>query len=156
METSAAAVTARVGVAVAEIVPWVAPIVTLRPTAAPVVIARPGVVGLILMPEADGVALHVTADVMFWVVLSVNVPVAVNCCDFPAAIVVVPAGVIAIDTKAAAVTVEGVEAVSPERLALMVGEPWETAVISPAVTRALEVLEFQVALVVMSPVLPSL
>ena len=158
METSAAALTIRVGVTVAAIVPWVALIVALRPTAALVVRARPGVVVLKLMPEVDGVALQVTIAVRFWVELSVKVPVAANCCDFPAAIEMFPAGVIAIDTKAAAVTVKvkGVGGVTPERLALMLGEPGERAVMSPAVTEALAVLEVQVARVVMSPVLPSL
>jgi hypothetical protein len=86
----------------------------------------------------------------------VYVPVAVNCCVFPAATVVIPAGVIAIDTKVAAVTVALVEPVIPERLALIVGSPAETAVISPATTVALVVLEDHVAVLVMSCVLPSL
>jgi hypothetical protein len=86
----------------------------------------------------------------------VYVPVAVNCCVFPAATVVIPAGVIAIDTKVAAVTVTLVEPVIPERFAPMVGFPTETAVISPATTVALVVLEDQVAVLVMSCVLPSL
>jgi len=100
--------------------------------------------------------LQITLDVMFWIELSVNVPVAVNGCVFPAATVVVPAGLIAIDCKAAAVTVTPVEPVIPERTALMVGFPMETAVISPPTTVALAALEDQVAWVVMSCVLPSL
>ena len=83
-------------------------------------------------------------------------PVAVNCCEFPAATAVVPAGVMAIDCKAAAVTVTLVEPVKPKRLALMVGSPVETAVINPAVTTAPAPLEAHVAWVVMSAVLPSL
>jgi hypothetical protein len=108
------------------------------------------------MVTLDSDELHVTLDVMFWVEWSVYVPVAENCCVFPAATVVVPAGVIAIDCKAVAVTVAAVEPVIPERLALIVGSPTETAVISPPATVAPTPLEDHVAWVVMSCVLPSL
>jgi hypothetical protein len=158
METSAALRTVRVAGVAAEIrVPKTlvieALIFALVPTAPSVVVARPGVVVLIVTLDSD--ELHVTPDVMFWVELSVYVPVAVNCCVFPAATVVVP-GVIAIDTKVADVTFAPVEPVIPERLALMVGVPTETAVISPPTTVALAPLEDQVAWEVMSCVLPSL
>ena len=76
-------------------------------------------------------------------------PVAVNCCVPPAATVAVN-GVIAIDCRAAAVTVAPVEPVIPERLAVMVGLPMELAVINPAVTEALVVVEDHAAWVVMS------
>lgn len=154
METRAAALTARVAGVVAEMLPNAALIVALVPTAASVVMARPGVVVLIVTLNSD--ELQVTLDVMFWVEVSVYVPVAVNCCVFPAATVVAPAGVIAIDTKPAGVTVTPIEPVIPERTALMVGVPTETAVISPPTTVALAALEDHVAWVVMSCVLPSL
>src|ERR1019366_4005795 len=92
-------------------------IFALVPTAPSVVVAKPGVVVLIVTLDSD--ELLVTLDVLIWVDWSVYVPVAVNCCAFPAATVVVP-GVIAIDCKATAVTVTPVEPVMLERLALMV------------------------------------
>ena len=54
---------------------------------------------------------HVTWPVRFCVVLSLNVPVAVNCCVIPFAIDGL-AGVTAIDCSAAAVTVSTVEPVT--------------------------------------------
>src|ERR1035441_7694391 len=83
METSAALRTVRVAGVAAEIrVPKTlvieALIFALVPTAPSVVVARPGVVVLIVTLDSD--ELHVTPDVMFWVELSVYVPVAVNCC----------------------------------------------------------------------------
>jgi hypothetical protein len=120
--------------------------------AASVVVARPGVVVLIVTPVP--VAFHVTLDVMFWVGPLENVPVAVNCCELPAATAMVP-GVIAIDCKVAGVTVTLVEPVIPERLALTVGSPVETAVINPP-TAVVPVVEDQVAWAVMSAVPPLL
>jgi hypothetical protein len=159
IETSAAGLTVRVaGVAAETSEPKElvieALIVALVLIAASVVVARPGVVVLMTTLVSD--ELHVTLDVMFWVVLFVKVPVAVNCCVLPAATVVVPAGVIAIDCKAGAVTVTPVEPVMPDRFALMVGVPVETAVIRPPTTVAVAPLEDQVAWEVMSAVLPSL
>lgn len=158
METSATGPTVRVaGIAAETRVPKElvieALMVALVFAAASVVVARPGVVVLIVTLGSD--ELHVTPDVMFWVGPLVKEPVAVNCCVLPAATVVVPAGVIAIDCKAAAVTVATVEPLIPERLALMVGSPVETAVISPPTTVA-PVVEDQVAWVVRSAVLPLL
>jgi hypothetical protein len=158
METSATGPTARVaGVAADTRVPRElvieALMVALVFAAASVVVARPGVAVLIVTPEP--VAFHVTLDVMFWVGPLVNAPVAVNCCVPPAATVVVPAGVIAIDCKAAAVTVTPIELVIPERLALTVGSPVETAAISPP-TAVVPVVEDHVTWPVMSAVLPLL
>ena len=159
IETSAAGLTARVaGVAADTRVPRElvieALMVALVFAAASVVVARPGVVVLIVTLVSD--ELHATLDVMFWVVLFVNVPVAVNCCVLPAATVVVPAGVIAIDCKAGAVTFTPVEPVIPDWLAVMVGVPVETAVIRPPTTVAVAPFEAQLAWAVMSAVLPSL
>ena len=55
--------------------------------------------------------LQVTVPVRFWVLLSVYVPVAVNCCVFPAGMEAC-AGVTAIETNAAAATVSVVEPVT--------------------------------------------
>ena len=55
--------------------------------------------------------LHVTVPVKFCVLLSVYVPVAVNCCVFPAGMEAF-AGVMAIETNAAAATVRVVDPVT--------------------------------------------
>ena len=90
-------------------------------------------------------------------------PVAYNCRVVPAARVGGVMGVVEPNVPVSVmlvsvfgVTVTPVEPVMLERLALMVGVPTETAVISPAATVALAVLEDQVAWVVMSAVLLSL
>ena len=54
--------------------------------------------------------LQVTELVRFWVLVSLNVPVAVNCCVVPLGIEGL-AGVTAMDTSVAAVTVSVVEPV---------------------------------------------
>lgn len=65
-------------------------------------------------PDAEIVAtavfndVHVTEPVMFWVVASENVPVAVNCCVPPLPIDGL-AGVTAIEVRVAAVTLKVVE-----------------------------------------------
>ncbi len=157
IETSAAGLTVRVAAVAAEIrVPEElvieAPIVMFCPTAASVVAAKPGVVELIVTPVPF--SLQVTLVVMFCVGPLENVPVAVNCCVLPAATEIV-AGVIAIDCNVGAVTVTMVEPVIPPRLALTVGSPVETAVISPPTT-VTPVVEAHVAWEVTSAVLPSL
>ena len=90
-------------------------------------------------------------------------PVAYTCSVVPAARVggaigvvepCVPVSVMVV--SAFAVTVTLVEPVIPERAALMVGVPAETAVISPPTTVVLAALEDHAAVVVMSCVLPSL
>ena len=159
IETSAAGLTVSVAAVVAETtVPnelvtdaWMVALVLI---AASVVVAKPGVVVLMTTLVSD--ELQITLDVMFCVDLFVKVPVAVNCCVLPAATVVVPAGVIAIDSKAGAVTVTPLEPVIPDRLAVMVGVPVETAVISPPTTVAVAPFEDHVACEVISAVLPSL
>jgi hypothetical protein len=65
---------------------------------------------------------HVTAEVMFIVLLSVNVPVAVNCCVVPSAIEGL-AGVIVIEASAAAETLSVVAPVMPAEVALIVAAP---------------------------------
>src|SRR5512144_1274324 len=72
-----------------------------------------------------------TSDVKSCVVLSVNIPVAVNCTVVPIGIVVL-VGVVAIDTSTADVTVsvaddEGTESI----VAVIVAVPMSTAVVRP-------------------------
>ena len=76
------------------------------------------IVAVVVVPEV-----HATLVVMFAVVASLYVPVAVNCCVSPLAIDGL-AGVTAIDTSVAAVTVStsAVE-VTPDRLAVDVARP---------------------------------
>ena len=68
-------------------------------------------------PEAEMVAtvafdeVHVTEFVKFWVLVSENVPVAVNCCVAPAEIDGL-AGVTAIEVRVAAVTFKVVDPVT--------------------------------------------
>jgi len=64
------------------------------------------------------------------VLLSLNVPVAVNCCVSPWAIDGF-AGVTAIDCSTAAVTVSVVEPVTPPNIALIALIPGATPVASP-------------------------
>ena len=73
---------------------------------------------------------HVTMPVRFCVLLSLKVPVAVNCCVVPFAMDGF-AGVTAIDCSTAAVTVSTVEPVTPLSVALMVLVPLLTPVARP-------------------------
>ena len=68
-------------------------------------VARPA---LLIVAVAGVTDVHVAEFVRFCVLLSLYVPVAVNCCVAPLAIEGV-AGVTAIDTSVAAVTVKTVE-----------------------------------------------
>ncbi len=109
IDTSAAALT--VIVVVAPIVPNVAVIVVLP---VPTLVASPLLPAVLLIVATVAVAdAHVTVPVMSCVLPSVYVPVAVNCFVVPRGIVGI-AGVTAIDTKAAGVTVNVVEPVKPE------------------------------------------
>src|SRR5438045_3484147 len=97
----------------------------------PVAVAKPldGPLGTTArMLEFD--ELQATCSVMSCVVLSVNVPVATNCCVVPLANVGV-AGVTAMDTSVAAVTVKVVVPLIPPDVALIVVEPVLTLAASP-------------------------
>jgi hypothetical protein len=67
----------------------------------PTAVARPAVL-MVATPAAD--ELHVAVLVRFWVLPSLYVPVAVNCCVLPLVIDGF-AGVTAMETRVAAVTV---------------------------------------------------
>jgi hypothetical protein len=93
---------------------------------------------------------HVTEVVRFCVLLSVYVPVAVNCCVRPLAIEGL-AGVTAIDTSAGAVTVStSAGDVTPFWPAVMLLVPWPAPVASPpeAMIATEVVAEFQVTVLV--------
>ena len=84
-----------------------------------------------MIVATDGVAdAHVTWLVRFCVVLSLNVPVAVNCSVVPFAMVGL-AGVTAIDCSIAAVTVSDRRAVTPLSVAVIVVVPAATPLASP-------------------------
>jgi hypothetical protein len=76
--------------------------------------------------------LHVTEPVKFCVELSENVPVAVNCCVVPLAIEGF-AGVTAIDTSVAEVTVSKVDPLTFPEVAMIVLVPTAFAVAIPPV-----------------------
>jgi hypothetical protein len=118
--------------------PLIAPDVALIvevPTPAP--LARPDalIVAVAVVPEV-----HVTVLVRFWVVPSLNVPVAVNCCVAPLVIDGF-AGVTAIDCSVAAVTVSTVEPEIDEDAAAIVEVPTPAPVANPAVVIVAVVVE---------------
>ena len=123
IDDSVAAVTVNV------VEPTTAPLVALIvdvPTFTAVANPAALIVAFVGVPDA-----HVTLPVRFCVELSLNVPVAVNCCVFPAATDGF-AGVTAIDDSVAAVTVNVVEPTTAPLVALIVDVPTFTAVANPA------------------------
>jgi hypothetical protein len=153
MDASAAAVT--VNVVDPLTVPEVALIVAV-PCAR--LVAKPAVAALLLIVATAGVSeLHCTVPVIFWVVPSLNVPVAVNCWVVPRGTAGI-AGVTAIETNAALVTVIVVEPVIEPKLAVIVAVPTPVPVAKPLVVMlATDVRdEFHVTVVDKSSVLPSL
>lgn len=95
---------------------------------APTAVATPAavIVAVAGVPED-----HVTELVRFWVLLSLKVPVAVNCCVAPL-VKVGFAGVTAIDFNVAAVTVTVMEPLTVPDVAVTILVPAALAVISPA------------------------
>jgi hypothetical protein len=124
IDDSTAAVTVNVVVPFTD--PDAALIVTGPPNFTPVASPAALIVATVVSDE-----LHVTVLVMFCVEVSLNVPVAVNCCVFPAATEGF-AGVTAIDTRVAFVTVSVVEPTTLPLVALIVDVPAFTAVARPA------------------------
>jgi hypothetical protein len=103
---------------------------------------------------------HVTVEVRSWVLPSVNVPVALNCCLVPSAMEGF-AGATAIEDSTAAVTVNVVMPLIDPELAVILAEPVPTLVPSPWVFVALltaataGVSEPHCAVLVTSWVVPS-
>ncbi len=122
------------------------------PTPAPV--ARPPVliVAVVVVPDD-----HVTVDVRFCVLLSLKVPVAVNCCVAPLPIDGV-AGVTVIDCRVAAVTVSKVEPLIEDDVALIVEVPTPAPVARPAalIVAVVVVPEDHVTVLARFCVVPSL
>ncbi len=122
------------------------------PTPAPV--ARPAalIVAIVVSPDD-----HVTLDVRFCVVPSLNVPVAVNCCVAPLVIEGF-AGVTAIDCSVAAVTVSKVEPLIDDDVAVIVEVPTPAPVARPAalIVAVVVVPELHVTVLVRFCVVPSL
>jgi len=135
--------------------PELAPMVVL-PT--PAAVARPAVLGALAMvaTEADD-ELQWTFRVMSWVVLSLNVPVAVNCCLLPLDAIEF-AGVMARETSVPLLTVRVVVPFSPEALAVIVTLPVRLpkAVPELRMEATLGVDDFQDTPARLPPVLPSL
>jgi hypothetical protein len=148
METSAAALT--VSVVFPDTVPELAEIVVV-PVAR--VVARPlaAMVAVVGVDDAQ-----VAVAVRFCVEPSVYVPVAVNCCVSPLATLGLP-GVTAIETSAAAVTVNVVLPVMLPEVAEIVVVPAATPVARPveAIVAAATLLDAQVAVEVRFCVEPS-
>src|SRR6266851_8681541 len=96
----------------------------------PTAVARPAVLMVATPAAAD--ELHVAVLVRFWVLPSLYVPVAVNCCVLPLAIDGF-AGVTAMETSVAAVTVRVVLPETAPEVAGRVVDPLPTAVARPAV-----------------------
>ena len=87
-------------------------------------------VALLIVAMAGALELHCTVLVRSCVLLSVKVPVAVNCCVIPRATLGI-AGVIARETKAAGVTFRLVEPVIAPEDAVILVLPTATPVASP-------------------------
>ncbi|MFT4840901.1 MAG: hypothetical protein ACI90M_001359, partial [Candidatus Azotimanducaceae bacterium] len=93
---------------------------------------------LLMVATAGAAELHVTVEVRSCIVLSLYVPVAVNCCVVPNAIEGV-GGVTANDTSTAGVTVSVVESLTPlpASIAVIVVVPCAALVASPSLPPAL-------------------
>src|SRR5882762_4454618 len=94
---------------------------------------------------------------MFWLLPSVKVPVAVNCCVVPSGICGI-AGVMAIETSAAGVTLRVVEPLVEPAIAVTLTLPWLMLVAKPWPSTVAMLLsaELHLADVVKLSVLPSL
>jgi hypothetical protein len=156
IETRVAAVTVRMVDPLIE--PDVAVIVAVP---CPTVAANPVVAPILLIVAVVGVSeVHCTVEVRFCVLPSVYVPVAVNCSVGPTAIEGV-AGVIAIVTRAAAVTVSTVDPLIEPDVAVIVAVPCPTVVANPVVAPVLLIVavvgvsEVHCTVAVMFCVLPS-
>ena len=157
IETSAAGVTVSVTGALVT-APDVA-VITVVPAAR--LVARPILPAVLLIVAVAAVAeLQVAVWVRSCVELSVNVPIAVNCCVVPSAIEGA-AGVTAIDTNAAGATVsEAVPLTAPD-VAIIVTVPCATVLASPFVgtespiVATLPVPALQCTVAVRSGVVPS-
>src|SRR5216684_1929418 len=119
--------TSTAGVTVSSVEPVMLPLVAeIVDVPVPTLVARP----VLLIVATPGVAEAHTAVLSTCVELSLNVPVAVNCCVAPLGIEGFP-GVTAIDTSVAGVTVSRVEPLMLPTVAEIVEVPAPTAVAKP-------------------------
>jgi hypothetical protein len=96
-------------------------------------VAKPSAVPeLAIVATAVFDELHVTEFVMFWLVLSVYVPLAANCSLAPRTMLG-DGGVTVIDFSAAAVTVTLVVPEMPAKVAVITVAPWLEGVTNPLV-----------------------
>jgi hypothetical protein len=131
-------------------------VIVVVPTALPVAKPLPVVIEAILAGEE----VHETVLVMSWVVPSEKLPLAVNCC-WVFTLMDGLAGVTAIETSVAFVTIKVADPETPLRVALMDAEPAAIALARPATPFVLTVAmlvaeDFHVTCAVRSFVLPSL
>lgn len=106
---------------VEEVTPPVFAPMAVLPT--PLVVARPAPFGpLAMVATLEEDELQCVLSVTSWVVASLNVPVAVNCCGLPSA-TEGAAGVMAIELSVPLLTVRTVVPLIPEALAVMVAVP---------------------------------
>src|ERR1700722_13671676 len=149
MDTSVAGVTVRV------VLPLMLPeLAWMVVEPVPTAVARPAA---LIVATVTAEELHVAVLLRFCVVPSLNVPVAVNCCVPPFETEGF-AGVTAIDTSVAAVTVSVVLPVMLLEAAWIVVEPVVTAVAKPAtlIVATVTAEELHVAVLLRFCVVPSL
>jgi hypothetical protein len=122
------------------------------PTPAPLASPDALIVAIVVVAED-----HVTLDVRFCVVPSLNVPVAVNCC-VASLVIDGLAGVTAIDCNVAAVTVSKVEPEIDDDVAVIVEVPTPAPVARPValIVAVVVVPELHVTVLVRFCVVPSL
>jgi hypothetical protein len=123
----------------------------------PWLVARPCDPVSLLMPDVEGVSeLQRTIWVRSCVLLSLKVPVAINCCETPSGITGI-AGVTAIETSAAGVTMTTVEALIVPDVALTLVVPTPVPVTTPCPSTLATFWSFaaQLTVPVTSRVLPS-
>src|SRR3989339_579592 len=137
MDDSVAAVTVSVVFPVFPVTGSVAVIVvvpTVKAVASPL---KPAALLMLATGETSGVVVQVTDVVRSAVVASEYVPVAINCCVVPLAILGLT-GVTAMDDSVAAVTVNVVlPEISPDVAVIVMGPPTVNAVASPLEPAAL-------------------
>jgi hypothetical protein len=133
IDTSVAAVT--VSVAAFEVMPLDTAVIADVPMLSPVALPfEPA--ALLMLATAVLAGNQVAVVVKSWVLLSVNVPIAVNCCVNPLAMLGL-VGVTAIDASAAAVTVKVVEPEIVPNAAVISEEPVVAVVARPLLPAAL-------------------
>ena len=129
---------------------------------APWIVALPAATAVakpdaVMLATAVLVELQVAEPVRSWLLPSLNIPVAVNCCVAPG-LMFAFAGVMEMDTKAGAVTVRVVDPATEPELACIVVLPAVTPLANPAlvIVATAVVLEFQMTEAVRFCELPSL